>query len=176
MHGDSPRAAHCGEGGHGCSKKCRRALFDLCLAQQNPHLDMFGQRPSTKFTGGLWNKHEDAIWKHMNGIKFLCKLAKQKKEKKAHVEQWVEDFMHIEKPMFWVPPTNDDEDNGSNEDVAAPIADQMEERATLIGIKCKTKKGPKRSRVLKKELRSYGLAQNLKEYQDYHGYNLCKHM
>ncbi|KAI5066422.1 hypothetical protein GOP47_0019046 [Adiantum capillus-veneris] len=221
---DKPGRVRCVETGHellaaekegyGRSKKCRRALFDLCLAQRKPPLNVFEQSPAfrdkvvCKLTGDLLNKSEDAIWKHMNGKKFLRKLAEKEEEKKAHVEQGAEDFMDVsrqtgdaehlgddategnyvcsvegdedenmdtEEPMFWVPLTNDDEDNGSSEDVAAPNQSyrsecRREERATLTGIKRKTKEGPKRPGGLEKKLRSDGLAQKFnKGHEDYHG-------
>ncbi|MCO5554191.1 hypothetical protein L7F22_007717 [Adiantum nelumboides] len=108
---DKPGKLRCVETGHellaaekegyGRSKKCRRALFDLCLAQRKAPLNVFEQSPASKdkvvckLTGDLLNKSEDAIWKHMNGKKFLRKLAQKEDEKKAHIRQGAEDFMDV---------------------------------------------------------------------------------
>ncbi|MCO5591346.1 hypothetical protein L7F22_045328 [Adiantum nelumboides] len=87
--------------GYGCSKKCRRAFFDLCLAQQKVPLNIFEQSPTSKdkvackLTGDLLNKSKDAIWKHINDKKFLGKLAQKEDEKKAHIQQGVYDFMDV---------------------------------------------------------------------------------
>lgn len=77
---------------YGRSKKCRRALIDLYLAQGKPPLDLFEQSPLARdklicrITGDTLNKTEDALSKHMNGKKFQRKLTQKKTEKMETVQ------------------------------------------------------------------------------------------
>ncbi|KAK1568464.1 hypothetical protein Q3G72_024864 [Acer saccharum] len=63
------------------SERCRLGLIDFALSHNNPPLNMFEQDPDSrsklicKLTGDEVNKSEEHIWKHMNGKRFLNKLA-----------------------------------------------------------------------------------------------------
>ncbi|KAH7436241.1 hypothetical protein KP509_05G009800 [Ceratopteris richardii] len=155
------------------SKKCRRILFDLCLAQRKPPLNVFEQNPTfkdkviCKLTGDLLNKSEDAIWRHMNGKKFLRKLA-EKEEKRSHVRKSDESMdaeqigdkdlsvvnqteadhtshiidedvesMEIEDPDFWVPPSIEQDSDCSEG------TDEMSGKGPMSG-KCTASGGLKR--------------------------------
>ncbi|GAB4847900.1 hypothetical protein Ancab_026960 [Ancistrocladus abbreviatus] len=63
------------------SKRCRLGLIDFALSSSKPPLNMFKQDPLSrcklicKLTGDTINKSEEHIWKHVNGRRFLNKLA-----------------------------------------------------------------------------------------------------
>lgn len=107
--------------GYGHSKNCRRALFDLCLAQRKPPLNVFEQSPTSKdkvickLTGDLLNKSEDALWKHMNGKKFQRKLAQKEAEKKAASQQRAEVLIDVRMQLDDIKNLNADQGGGTSD-------------------------------------------------------------